>query len=93
MPIRPMNRLVDHLRRAAAQSAGEPLTDGDLLERFVTERDGPRAWGRIGFQPVRIRPDRLEAYPTPRSRLNDRAYVPILPPLRNSAPGLSRHFR
>ncbi len=39
MPLQPLNRLVDHLRRTAVSVGGEPMTDGELLERFVAERD------------------------------------------------------
>ncbi|HEV3263187.1 MAG TPA: sigma-70 family RNA polymerase sigma factor [Gemmataceae bacterium] len=39
MPIGHMNRLLDQLRRAALNSAGQRLTDGQLVECFITQRD------------------------------------------------------
>jgi len=39
MPLARLNRLVDRLRCVAGPAGRNPMTDGDLLERFVAEGD------------------------------------------------------
>lgn len=39
MATNALNRVIEHLRRAALRHDGASLTDGELLERYVTQRD------------------------------------------------------
>jgi RNA polymerase sigma factor (sigma-70 family) len=39
MATNALNRVIQHLRRAALRHVGATLTDGELLERYVTQRD------------------------------------------------------
>jgi RNA polymerase sigma factor (sigma-70 family) len=55
MPMKPRDRLLDHVRRMALRGLGERRSDGQLLEQFISERDetafalllrrhGPMVW-------------------------------------------------